>query len=445
MDSMRPLSIGLWPKAIFLLTLLGISSSGSFGFSPLQAEDSVQPALSGRPLLSQLSSAIPCLGYDFPSGTSSEMAFGIDAGQTIHLLWTGRLRDDFNLYAFYSSSADGQNWSPCQVLDYWNAYEPQVAVDSARGRVHLVYRSNGKGINHRIVQQGVVSEALVIDNHAGVVAPNIALEKGTGRLHAVWLEGYMQPIDDITSQLQRRTFYSFWDGSTWAAREQIVNNEDTAYSSLAINPSGELMLAWFQNWALSQPKSGVDAGFSISPRTAFSPDAGLNFPIRVGVSTGYDPPQTDNSLLLAYSAADGKFHLLTNHLMWPGHSIVYHYVWDGLRAWSAPEDLGKNPLDWAVPLYVGSTLNTQTTVFIWRTGSQLQMRLQKPSGPTSTLDLGSTLAAQGYTVGPAAYQSANSFLHMIFSGQKDSQPGIYYVKIPTADASQTYLPLILKQ
>jgi hypothetical protein len=449
MDILKQIAIGLRLKAFFLLVLMGIFSSGSFGFSPLQAEDSIPPAissLSGRSLLSQVSSAIPCLGYDFPSEVTSEMAFGIDANQTIHLLWTGRLRNEFNLYAFYSSSTDGQNWGPCQILDYWGAFEPQVAVDYPRGRVHLVYRSLN-GISHRIVQQGVVSNPVVIDNHEGVVAPNIALERGSGRMHAVWLEGYLQPIDAITSRLQRRTFYSLWNGSTWAARDQIVNNEDTAYASLAINPSGGLMLAWFQNWAESQPKSGVDPGLSISPRTAFSPDAGLTFPNRVGVTTGYPPPQTDNALLMAYSAADNKFHLLTNHFMWPGHSIVYHYTWDGVGAWSAPEDLGKNPLDWAVPVYAGSSLDNRTTVFIWKTGGQLQMRIQEPSGTYSTVDLGSALAAQGYTVGTAAYQSANYFLHMVFYGQKDGQPGIYYVKVPIADVTYTYsyLPLIMKK
>jgi hypothetical protein len=446
MDIFKTKSIGRWRQAFFLQALLGISAFCFVGFDRMPAQDlepSILTTLSGRLLLSSGSSAIPCFGYDFPIQNSSSLAFGIDSNQTIHLLWTGYWQSGFNLFAFYSSSADGQNWSPCQIIDTGQAYEPQVVVDATRSRVHLIYRSNLNGISHRIVQQGTVSNAVAIDNHASVVAPSVALETGTGGLHAVWQEGYLYPLNDTTLFLHR-TYYSRWNGSSWSAREQNIYSEDTAYSSVSINPAGGLMLAWFQNYAASLPKGGADPGISNSPRTAFSLDAGLTFPLRVGVTAGYTTPQTDSSLLLGYSAADSKFHLLTNHFMWPAHSIVYRNTWDGVGAWSAPEDLGKNALDWAAPVYVGSSQNSRKTIFIWKAGNQLQMRLQNPSGTYSTVALGSTLAGQGYTVGTAAYQADNSFLHIIFNGQQISQTGIYYVKVPIGGAVYTYLPLIAR-
>ncbi len=55
----------------------------------------------------------------------------------------------------------GATWSPLQLLDTGNAFDPQIAVDDSHQIVHLVYRSNSNGIVHRTVVEGLVSDLTV--------------------------------------------------------------------------------------------------------------------------------------------------------------------------------------------------------------------------------------------------------------------------------------------
>ena len=94
----------------------------------------------------------------------TQVALAVEANGRIHALWTGVLNPYFGTFAFYSSSTDGVTWTPFQTLNYWYAFDPQIAVDDVHQRVHLMYRSVYDGIVHRTVTNGVVSAPVVLAN-----------------------------------------------------------------------------------------------------------------------------------------------------------------------------------------------------------------------------------------------------------------------------------------
>ena len=76
-----------------------------------------------------------------------------------------------------------------------------------------------------------------------------------------------------------------------------------------------------------------------------------------------------------YSPGDDKFYLAAEHLMWPGHSIIYRYTWQN-GTWSAPLDLLMNPDKWAFPLYVGAASNLAQVTYVYNYDYGLQMRTE---------------------------------------------------------------------
>jgi len=413
----------------------------------LQAQDpatDLSAPLIGRPLLSQKISTIPCAGYDFPVATVLDLAVAVDAQQRLHLLWTGKLEDYFDYFLFYSFSTNGRDWSPCQILDYWNTFEPKIVSDSARNRIHILYR-NETGILHRIVQSGVMSDAGLIDLGN---APKIALEESTGRLHCIWHEGYFYDVSSTVRQWRYRTFFSTWTETGWAARRQVVTNEDTAGATVAGSGTSQVMLAWFQDFGASQPKDNSDPGIPTFPRSAFSQDSGLHFPARVAVTdgNGYPYPETIFNFVLGYSAADGKFHLMGMHAKAPGHSVVDHFVWDGVGAWSNPENMSNNTSRWAYPLYVGSPRNSKKTLFLWSVeGQGWQLGLRDRQGGWELRPLGQQIVNQGYSITNSAWDVDGTFIHLVLAGTQNGQPGVYYLQIPIGGGKEViYLPLILK-
>jgi hypothetical protein len=387
----------------------------------------------GEPTDSDIQSTSPTGiigGYDEEVG---EVALAREANGRVHALWTGRLNPHFAQFVFYATSADGVNWTPLQILSYAEGYDPQIAVDDTRQLVHLMYRADG--IIHHVVENGVVSPPLVVDNTlesrfgltTGPTSPRVTVAPGTGHVHAVWRQAHFTYINATTMAGRFRTWYAYWNGQTWSERQWVINDDDTWDSTLTADTDGGVMLAWFQRWQQSQ--EGAGAGEPTIPRTAYGLAAALgSFPLRQGVSGVYDVPQTDASILLTYSPGDGKYYMASRHMMWPGHSRVYRYVWaDGV--WSTFLDVAGNASGWGIPVYVGAATNTPLVRYIYKDNDVLKMRTETAGvlGPIQTV--ASYLTARGYTGSPVAYfTDAAGDLHMIVSGEKDSVPGFYYVQ-----------------
>ncbi len=356
----------------------------------------------------------------------SEAALAVEDNGRVHAAWTGTLNPHFDTFAFYATSADGVNWTPYNLLNYRMDYDPQLAVDNARQRAHLVYRSNYDGILHHVIENGAVSlQPTVLDKDA-VTAPKIAVNPANGYLHAVWHEGYYYPIGNDMLSWRRRLWYAAWDGTGWSAPQKPVNSDDTGYGAVAAAPDGGVMLAWFQQWAQSAG-GATDPGDPIVPRTAYGAQPG-DFPLRQAVSAIYPVPEKDDSILLAYSPGDGKYYLAATHLMWPGHSVVYRYVWEN-GAWAGPLDVAENTAGWATPWYVGAARDQPRVVYVYRSGDALYVRTESNGVLGAAYNLNDALAARGYTGAPAAFfVDRAGGLHMLVVGAKNGVEGFYYVK-----------------
>lgn len=359
-----------------------------------------------------------------------EIALGVESNGRIHALWTGVLNPDFVQdgiqvrFVFYSTSTDGNNWTPYQILSYWTSYEPQVAVDNVHQVVHLMYRSNYDGIMHHTVKNGVVSGPDSIDS-GGVVNPQMAVDPTTGLVYAVWQQGHYVRIASDTLAWHFYTWYAYWDGTQWSARQRVINDDDTGYSTIAVAPGKGVMLAWFQQWAASTG-SAIDPGDPIVVRTAYGAGP-ASFPLRQAVSNYYTVPEKDDSILLAYSASDDQFIVLCDHLMWPGHSRIYRYTWqDGV--WSGPDDLLGNTSNWAIPTYVGTAAAAPLVNYVYSYNWQTYLRTETGGVLGEAQLLSQYLAARGYTGSGSGFFTGNGgSLHMAVVGSKNGVDGLYYV------------------
>ncbi len=370
----------------------------------------------------------------------SDAALAVDGSGRVHALWTGQLNPAFNSYVFYSSSTDGMNWTPYQILSYWGGRDPQIAVDHVHGRVHLAY-ANDDGIIHRTVVNSVVSPPTVVVAPRIYYAPgsflpsgsvawsSLAVAEETGYAYLTWQEAYVVKLDAITYGMRFRPWHAYWNGAAWSAPLRKINDEDTFYTAIAATPDGQTMMAWFQCWQQSSG-GGVGPGDPIVARTAYGTEPG-SFPLRQATHDLYIEPQRDESILLAYSGGDDSFVLVSDHFMWPGHSRVYRYVWkDGV--WSEPLNVAGNTTDyWAVPYYVGAATNTPLIRYVYNYNYVLWMRTETNGvlGPEQTV--ANYLSARGYTMtsSPLAYfTDAAGGLHMVISGEKGGVAGFYYVK-----------------
>jgi len=378
----------------------------------------------------------PALGYitlDKPSTTSignfdgsvSGAALAVEDNGRVHVAWTGALNPHFDAFAFYATSADGAKWTPYRILNYWQDYDPQVAVDNTRHQAHLVYRSNYDGILHHTVADGVVADPNVLDRDA-VTSPKIAVNPTTGYAYAVWHKGYYFPIGNDVLSWRRRLWYASWDGTSWSAPQRHVNDGDTEYAAIAAAPDGGTMLAWFQQW--SQSLGGpTDPGDPIVPRTAYGTNPN-DFPLRQAVSAPYELPEKDNSILLTYSPGDQKYYLASTHLMWPGHSRVYRYVWEN-GAWAGPLDVAGNTSGWATVWYIGAASDQPLVYYIYRSDdATFYVRTETNGVLSAAQSLTNDLATRGYTGTPVAFfVDRAGGLHILVSGAKDGVAGFYYV------------------
>ena len=136
----------------------------------------------------------------------NEVALAVEENGRVHVLWTGKLNPHFEDYAFYSTSPDGVNWTPYQVVHTWHSFSPRLAVDNVRGRAHVIYGTSD-GILHRTAAEGVLSAAAVVVEprlsylpdfplpSGGIVAPDLAVAETSGYAYLVWREGYYTRVD----------------------------------------------------------------------------------------------------------------------------------------------------------------------------------------------------------------------------------------------------------
>jgi hypothetical protein len=354
-----------------------------------------------------------------------EVALAVEASGRIHALWTGQLNPNFERYVFYSTSTDGVNWTPYQILNYWSGYEPRVAVDDTHQRAHLLYRSNYDGIVHHTVTGGVVSPPAILDGN-GTSSPDIAVNESTGYAYAVWDERYLYQLSSDSYQMRGRPRHAFWDGSGWSSHLKVINSDDVGYLSVAAAPDGGVMLAWFQRWAQSVG-SAIEPDEPRVPRTAYGTSPG-QYSLRQATNDIYDLPQTDDSILLAYSAGDDAFVMACDHFMWPGRSRADRYLWqDG--TWSGPLDVSQNTSGWGVPVYVGAAADQPLIHYVYSDDWVLKMRTETGGVLSTPQTVADYLAGQGYNGTPAAYfVDRAGAMHMVVVGQQGGVEGFYYVR-----------------
>ena len=366
----------------------------------------------------------------------AEIALAVARDGRVHALWTGKLNPSFNNYVFYSSSPDGVTWSPYQILSYWSGYGPRIAVDNVHGRVHLAY-GNDEGIVHQTIVNGALSAPVVVVPHRVYYTPGSPLPSGgigiaglataeeTGYAHLVWHEAYLARVGTGYS-LRYRTWYAYWDSVEWTAPLRKINDQDTRYSSIAIAPDGQAMLAWFQRWAQSAG-GGTGPGDPIVARTAYGTKPG-SFPLRQATHDLYPEPQRDESIVLAYSGGDDSFVLGSDHFMWPGHSRVYRYVWkDGV--WSEPLSVAENTDGVMAWSHVGAATETPLIRYVYHQDGVLKTRTETDGvlGPVQTI--ADYLDERGYSGSPLAYfTDAAGELHIVLAGEKGGVAGFYYVQ-----------------
>ena len=364
------------------------------------------------------------------------VAFAVEESGRVHVLWTGKLNPHFEDYCFYSTSIDGVNWTPYQILNPWHSYQPSLAVDNARNRAHLVY-GTGDGIVHRVSAAGTLSPPTVVIEprtsnlpdfplpSGGIGWPAIAVADDSGFAYLLWREGYYTRVG--TSYPYRyRTWHAYWDGSDWTEPRWVINDEDTAYSSIAAAPDGQVMLAWFQRWEQSLGDT-VSPGDPIVARTAYGTTPG-SYGLRQATHELYAVPERDESILLAYAPGMDAFVLASDHAMWPGHSRVYRYLWqDG--AWSGPLDVAQNSSGWALPVHVGAAADRALVRYVYTDGGVTKMRTEVDGVLNPPVLLADFLSVRGYSGTPAAFfTDASGELHTVVVGEKDGVSGFYYVR-----------------
>jgi hypothetical protein len=400
------------------LLLAGASLPGVQAHPAAQAprQDAVSAAPGDFPLSPGLATG-SIGGYTESIG---EVAFGVQTSGRIHVLWTGTLNPAFGLFVFYSSSADGVNWSPYQILSYWAGYEPKVVIDDARNRVHLVYRVADEGIIHRVAANGALSGPVVLGT-GSVSAPKLALDPASGRVHAVWQIGRWHPVPGAL-EWRYRARYAYWNGATWSGAVRVINDADVNHVAVAA-ADGQTMLAWFQGWAATRGESG-EANSPTVPRTATGTAVG-KFPLRQAVSGVYPMPETDESIMLAYSSYDDRFYMLCSHFMWPGHSVIYRYIWNG--SWSAAKDISGNAADWAAPIYLGTASGAGFTYYAYRQNG-FWARTETNGVLGAPQNIGQYLAGRGYTGTPVFFLAPGGTVHMVVAGKKDGADGLWYLR-----------------
>ncbi len=365
-----------------------------------------------------------------------ETALAVETNGRVHALWTGKLNDAFNTYVFYSSSADGANWTPYQILSYWGGRELRIAVDNVHGRVHLAY-ANDDGIVHHTVTGGVVSAPTVVapkrtyylpgfDLPSGGLAwTGLAVAEDTGVAYLTWDEAYYVKAEYGGHTIRRRTWHSYWNGK-WSAPLQKIHDRDTYYSSIAAAPDGQAMLAWFQRWQQSAGDS-TTPGDPIVARTAYGTEPG-RFPLRQTAHALYPKPQRDESIVLAYAPGADAFVLASYHTMYPGYSRAYRYIWkDGV--WSEPLNVAENTSGLGIPYYIGAATDTPLIRYVYGDNAGLKTRTETDGVLSPAQTIADYMAARGYTGSPGAYfTDAAGGLHMIIVGEKNGVAGFYYVK-----------------
>ncbi len=365
-----------------------------------------------------------------------QVALAVEANGRVHALWAGKLNPYFNDYVFYSTSTDGANWTPYQILGYWDGRDPDIAVDDVHHRVHLVYGSIYDGVVHHTVTGGVPTSPTVVVPHNRYYLPGVSLSSGnvgwpavavaddSGYAYLLWREGHYYRVDDVYTY-RFKTWHAYWDGDAWSAPLRKINDWDTFYSSIAVAPDGRAMTAWFQRWQQSS-SGGMGPGDPIVARTAYGDEPG-SFPLRQATHDLYPEPERDESILLAYSGGDDAFVIASDHAMWPGHSRVYRYIWkDG--AWSGPLDVAQNTTGWATPWYVGAAADQSLIYYIYDQDG-LYLRTETDGVLGTPQSVTNYLATRGYTGSPLAFFVDHAGgLHMVVNGAKDGVEGFYYVQ-----------------
>lgn len=376
-----------------------------------------QPALTqAHTVLDATVQPVRVTGYE---GTVWGLALGVEASGRVHILWTGQRATDTNFTAFYSTSPDGVVWSPYQILDTGNAFDPQIAVDDTHGRVHLLYRSNQNGIIHRVVTSNVVSGAVQVGAGGGLRS-KLAVNPVTGYAYAIW----MKWTDTTNTAL--RPYYAFWNGLSWSTPVEMVNHNRSCVDQqgVAVAAGGGVMLAWMED---CNPSSG---GGVI--KTAYAAD-GVHFDPPQQANPIYSWPETDVSVTLAYAAYDGKFHLLTDHLIWPGQSDIYHFVWDGTN-WLGPQNVttGSSPY-WSMHEYIGSAAGLPYLYYTWQeSGPDVEGIYSRPSiGGTllSIRDVGYPFLQAGVQLGTYSnFLGQDGVLHLAVGESAYGYKGVYYLR-----------------
>jgi hypothetical protein len=353
----------------------------------------------------------------------SAVAFDVESSGRVHVIWTGKLNPDFDGdFTYYSTSADGVTWTPYQILDYYAVNQPQVVVDDTRHLAHLVYRGYD-GIVHRVAANGTVGAPRVVSWGQTFGAPSLAVDPTSGKAFVAWRESYMQQKDEITWHGMYRSWFSVWDGAAWAAPWRAIHDGDTSNTLVAAAPGAKVMMAWFQGWSTTVG-NGATAGGPAYLRTAYSTD-GTTFAVRQQANTEATAAPKEEAFLLA-AASDGKFYLLTDYFMWPGHSIARRYVWSG-GAWSAALPVSDNPADWATPVYVGTAGGT--AYYVYQVAGVQWLRTESTLGVLSAPStFGTVIAATGLSgASPMKVDSAGKW-HLL--GLVTGQAGIYYARQP---------------
>lgn len=368
----------------------------------------------------------------------SGMVMAVEANGRIHAVWVGKLNPNFNDFLFYSTSTDGVNWTPYQILDYWDAGNPQLAVDNVHGRTHLTYSNLYDGIFHRVILNGVPGPAtLVVPRHeyyqpglslpaGGQIDPRLAVNAQTGIAHLVWQEGYYKQTNPYTYSFRRRAWYAYWQNGVWSAPQQKINDIDTADVSIAAAPAGQTMMAWFQQWEQSSG-GGVGPGAPLVARTAYG-EMLSRFPLRQATHALYPEPQRDESIVLSYAPGADAFVLASSHFMWSGHSRTYRYIWkDGV--WSDYVSVAGNTSGWSSPYYIGAAANSALIRYVYSDNWTLKTRTETGGVLSAPQAITDYLSERGYTGSPLAYfTDASGGLHLIVQGQKAGVEGVYYVR-----------------
>jgi hypothetical protein len=337
------------------------------------------------------------------------------------------------VFIFYSTSSDGVNWTPAVAINSGSGVKLQVLVDNARQRVHLIYSAGGS-VHHRIVSNGVISAPIVAANSSEGEA---ALDPATGYVHLVstlyYTTGPNTP-EPITRIRHQDTIYAYWNGVSWSGPIKVVNSDDTANPGVAAAPGAGVMLTWFQDWFQHfNTMGGADS--PIVARSAFG--AGLGeFSLRQPVSAYYPIPQNDTTLRLIYSPGDGKFVLVADHDLWPGHSAIYRYTWKD-NAWSPAVDVSSAaaPSGWTQSLYVGAATSQSRVVYVFKADA-IWMRTESNGILSTSQNIDTYLSDRGYTrigiyensiVGTGFTVDQAGTLHMIVYGTKGGVTGLYYL------------------